>query len=704
LRDARGGEQRFQYDLLGQVLEARTPDGNVQRLTYDPEGNLIAYRDAHREVTYEYSGYHRLAYKQEDGAGTRFHRDTEDRLIAYENEVGERIQFVLDERGEPIEEIGFDGARRRFKRDRAGRVVEELRPSGLRTELRYDPAGRVVARKHSDGTWEEFAYRPDGALVRAANENGPVGLDRDPLGKIVAETQGAHTVHSKYDPNGRRVSVESSLEARLSALRSPAGKLEQVVMAGGAGHRPWAIEFDRDPMGVELGRRLPGGVVARWSRDEAGRPTSHQVRTGAGAGGTWNYEWDVGDQLRVLGEAARGPTRFWHDRRGRLAGAERPDGSREYRAPDRAGNLFKTPARTDRRYQAGGRLEQAGGATYQYDPDGNLAEKRQADGACWRYAWNGAGHLAEVTRPDGGKVAFTYDALGRRVGKRSAEGETRFVWDGDVLLHELSPRGAPTTWYFEPESHAPIAKEQDGKRWSVVTDHMGAPAEIYDDAGRLAWRSQLDTYGAGQPDVALTDCPWRWPGQYADAETGLHYNRFRYYDPDAGSYLSPDPVGIEAGPALYAYAPDPTTSVDPLGLTPDFATLMDMARNTLDFSTARDAATFWSGPRMLDAQAWAAANGKTTLEQTAGGKYLDGLNLFGPGSPLTPGEAAQVWDAASVRFAQGASGEVSVFSTGATRMGAWGERTWWRIERPALETNPSVTKIVRRRKDGTPCA
>ena len=65
-----------------------------------------------------------------------------------------------------------------------------------------------------------------------------------------------------------------------------------------------------------------------------------------------------------------------------------------------------------------------------------------------------------------------------------------------------------------------------------------------------------------------TTCPWRYPGQYEDSETGLYYNRFRYYDPEQGRYLSQDPIGLEGGLAQYGYVHDPSGWVDPFGLKP----------------------------------------------------------------------------------------------------------------------------------------
>ncbi len=119
----------------------------------------------------------------------------------------------------------------------------------------------------------------------------------------------------------------------------------------------------------------------------------------------------------------------------------------------------------------------------------------------------------------------------------------------------------------------------------------------------------------------------------------------------------------------------------------------------LDFSTPKDGAVFWSGPgRMSDAQRWAKLNDKFTLELTPGGKYLDDLKLF---DNIDGGQAAQIWDIASKRFAKEASGSVNVFSTGTSKYGQWGLRTWWKIEKPALLDNVNIESITRRKKDGS---
>jgi len=105
----------------------------------------------------------------------------------------------------------------------------------------------------------------------------------------------------------------------------------------------------------------------------------------------------------------------------------------------------------------------------------------------------------------------------------------------------------------------------------VVADHLGVPAAIYDQGGAVAWSGQLNVFGAARlaaSGVDSTICPQRWPGQQEDSETGLHYNRLRYYDPQIGRYISADPIGIEGGLSAHAYVPDPLTWIDLFGLSP----------------------------------------------------------------------------------------------------------------------------------------
>ena len=129
----------------------------------------------------------------------------------------------------------------------------------------------------------------------------------------------------------------------------------------------------------------------------------------------------------------------------------------------------------------------------------------------WRYIWNQNGTLKEVRPPGGGDFAFdalfTYDALGRRLSK-DAIGITCWLWNGNVPLHEWTPSQRRNeqgeieenqkdlrTWLFEEESFVPLALFQDGKAYSIVTDHLGTPVEAYNEQGEEVWYRRLDMNG-----------------------------------------------------------------------------------------------------------------------------------------------------------------------------------------------------------------
>jgi RHS repeat-associated protein len=101
----------------------------------------------------------------------------------------------------------------------------------------------------------------------------------------------------------------------------------------------------------------------------------------------------------------------------------------------------------------------------------------------------------------------------------------------------------------------------------VVTDHLGTPMELIDEEGKIAWQGRLDLFGKVTEEVTETSCPIRWPGQYEDEETGLFYNRLRYYDRELGRYISQDGLRLLAGFAFYSYVRDVLVQADPLGLS-----------------------------------------------------------------------------------------------------------------------------------------
>jgi RHS repeat-associated protein len=115
----------------------------------------------------------------------------------------------------------------------------------------------------------------------------------------------------------------------------------------------------------------------------------------------------------------------------------------------------------------------------------------------------------------------------------------------------------------------PFAKLVGDTQYSIVSDYLGTPTHGYDSTGNIVWERELDCYGATRKLKGEKDfCPYLYQGQYVDEETGLAYNRFRYYDAESGGYISQDPIGLQGGLGLYNYVSDPNIWVDELGLSP----------------------------------------------------------------------------------------------------------------------------------------
>ena len=145
---------------------------------------------------------------------------------------------------------------------------------------------------------------------------------------------------------------------------------------------------------------------------------------------------------------------------------------------------------------------------------------------------------------------FHYDLAGHLIGETNQTGQmlAEYVYLGDQLLSMIKP-GESVNYYHN--------------------DHLGTPQVLTDDTQTISWKADYTPFGEAVISVETVDNPFRFPGQYYDQETGLHYNYFRYYNPQTGRYITPDPIGLEGGINLFVYvAGNPVNLTDPWGLDP----------------------------------------------------------------------------------------------------------------------------------------
>ncbi|MCK2214920.1 DUF6531 domain-containing protein [Actinomadura sp. ATCC 31491] len=578
--DPLGNTTRHTWTVEGRPATRTLPGGATEHRRYDAENNLIEHVDALGQVTRTEIGPfdQPAARTTPDGARLEFAYDTELRLLAVTDPQGLTWRYTYDAAGGLTEESDFDQRVITYARDPAGRVTERVNGAGQSTTYVHDVLGQVVAR-HSGGQATTFAYDELGRLVRAANADAVLTFARDAAGRVTAETCNGRAVTSAYDAAGRRTARRTPSGARTAWAYDACGQPASVRTGG------QTIRFGYDPAGREISRDFGADVTltSHWSADSR---LDSQILTAGPAQRvvqSRRYGYRADGHVTEIDDLLAGPRRFDLDPVGRVTGVLGPGWSERY-AYNVAGQvtdaLWPAPAdsRGPRAY-TGTLIRQAGRTHYAYDRQGRLVLRRQkglsAKPRTWHYTWDADDRLTSVTTPDGTRWRYLYDPLGRRIAKEHADGthRTDFVWDG-LTLAEQSTGDRTTSWDWQPGTFHPLAqtdRHHDQDRYderfhAITTDLIGTPTALVAPDGTLTWRPRPHTlWGAGPAD---TDCPLRFPGQYADPESGLHYNFFRYYDPESARYLSDDPLGLLGGSDPGAYVVNPYSWCDPFGLSP----------------------------------------------------------------------------------------------------------------------------------------
>jgi RHS repeat-associated protein len=613
--DPLGGVNRFGWTIEGKPEWAVRPDGVTERWTYDAEGNLLSYVDpAGQTVRMEISYFGVPATMTwPGGERIQFAYDTEMRLVSVTNPQGLVWRYEYDAAGNLANEIDFNGRVTSCGYDAAGQLVRCTNGAGETNQYRYDALGNVV-EKRSGETVTTFAYDAASRLVHALNADADLRFQRNPRGQVIAEICNGRVLASMYDPLGRRTRRRTPSGAEAVWHFDPASRPVVLETAG------QTLRFAYDAAGREVRRHIGAGAVLDQHWDAHHR-LAGQSLWGAPRPATIGprnvqarmvqhraYSYAPDGNLIGLDDQVLGTSRFDLDTAGRVTGV-RASGWTERYAYDSAGNITYAewptsphqPSDEDAagpREYSGTLITRAGNVRYEYDAQGRVAirqhKRLSSKPLTWRYFWDADDRLTGVVTPDGRQWRYRYDPLGRRIAKQRLTPEGRYVveqvdfaWDEFVLAEQTHtvwrpsapPQTRTITWEHEPGGFRPVTQTEraplpdapqqwiDERFYAIVTDLVGSPAELVDADGNVGWHFRATLWGAPQAEwTGGAYCPLRFPGQYFDAETGLHYNFHRYYDPAAGRYQSSDPVGLTAGPNNYSYVQNPLNTFDLLGL------------------------------------------------------------------------------------------------------------------------------------------
>jgi RHS repeat-associated protein len=619
--DCSGFTTRYRYHPLGWLLTEIAPDGEETHYRYDAAGRPVALKRPENWEEKLYWNEHGLpvAHQSADGKESRFRYDEAGRLIATQNPQGDevkreydrrsRLVALINENGERygfswgadsllLEERGLDGVATRYSYDASGRVVERVfaaeTSSALSHFFRYDARGLVTGRRTPDGE-TRFGYSAVGQLLKAAfhpaldkeqvsaEPEQALNFVWDSAGRLLSETNEQGTVEYEWDALGNRIGTTLPDGRKLRNFYYGSGHLLSIALDS----LP-ITDFSRDNLHRETSR-TQGALISRVSYDRLGRLRQRDVFTGTRqrpAPREWSRRWDYDWRNNLIREEQNDNPFTWrqwqYDAAGRLLKQDGAQPDHEQWRWDAASNPLEAGSTVSHN-----RVTRLKDAEYRYDVHGRTVEKTR-DGEHWRFSYDGEHRLSEVVRETrhGGQihVSFRYDPLGRRISKTTRSGRkdeqpgrprtTHFVWEGLRLLQEIQDDVPLTYIYADQSSYEPLARIDGLTEPEIFWYHChpnGTPERLTDEEGNLRWHGHNGAWGKLLREERLSGPGFaqnlRMQGQYLDRETGLHYNLFRYYDPDIGRFTQQDPIGLAGGINLYQYAPNPLGWVDPWGLS-----------------------------------------------------------------------------------------------------------------------------------------
>lgn len=505
-----GIESTFYYDAMGNILRIEHSNSETEIYTYREDGALLEAKNNYGKVVFERDLLGQVLSESQNGVTVRSTYNAFNQRINVCSSLGLDIDLVLNNMGD-VMRINAKNASQSwvvdFKRDILGLELERLLPGGVTEKWERDLVGRPI--KHlvfgGNGTAQHSREYFWGVKDRLKQY-----VD---FGKEITQFQHddfgnlVRTIH----PDGQ---VDNRLVDAIGNLFKKVEKQDRKYSPGGQLIESEGVRFQYDGEGNLVKKTLSDGKA-------------------------WHYEWSSFGMLTKVTRPDKKEVKFTYDNFGRRL-TKSFEETITYWVWD--GNV---PIHEWTTTAPGLQLERE---TYET----NLELFSDQDDDIYFIEKN--------------------DKLQRR-----AQMETIFLEEvitaPNIFETLAQAEGIPVsnnlvTWVFEPESFTPIAKLVGEKQFSIQSNHIGSPISMYDETGEKVWSAKINAYGELHNVTGeKMACPFRFPGQYEDTETGLYYNRFRYYDKENGIYISQDPMGLMSGEAnLYAYVADPNCWVDVLGL------------------------------------------------------------------------------------------------------------------------------------------
>lgn len=583
------------YDAIGRLYQTTNSLGGVTEHNYNEKDLLTTTNQNANDgdgnptnifASYDYDFRDRLISHYENYAGTNFLYNSLDELKSVEDALLRKTTYVKDAFGNAIQIVSRDSGKTIQYFDNANNLVSVTDAESITKIYTYDELNRLKTIQYPGSPSENISLSYDGTLPnqhgigRLTQISGPGGVTTlyyDFEGHVVKEvwmflgqtyiTEYAYTnelLTSMTYPSGRTVVY------RYDGL----GRVNEVEWQEGATTHLLASNVIYKPFGPLSSYQYGNGITHSIGHDINYRVTN--ITSGSAL--NLSYDYDGFERITSILDTlnTNNSQTLRYDVHNRLENAQGSYGYREYFYDDigNRSDLVVDGEQYSYWYNSAGKLQRVYDETrfknlkrftYRKNGDAKTAGSTQL-------SMNHADQVGSVTTPSG-TISYKYSLTNQRVYKSGVEVVYHYDQQGNLLAESDANTGQTIREYYYLNgglvSTLPVSGSagQLANLQYVHLNHINTPVKLTDMFGSVVWSAHHMPFGEATLDVELTTFNIRFPGQYFDAETGLHYNWNRYYDPNTGRYLQSDPIGLKGGINTYAYVgSNPSSYVDPFGL------------------------------------------------------------------------------------------------------------------------------------------
>lgn len=573
------------FDEFSRLTTTINGTNDTSQIDYLTNGSVNSATDAlNNTSTNSYDALQRLkAIHDPEGGKTEFGYDNAGRTTSVTDATGKTTQYTYNGFGELVQQISPDTGTTSYSYDKAGNLASETDARGITVSYQYDALNRVTDITYPDSS-ENITFSFDDAAsgnkgvgrltsVNQASSNYEYSYNQ--LGQMLSEQysigEQSYGLNYHYDAAGQQTGMNYPSGAKVNYVLDSQGQIAAITYQAPGVSETQNILTNATylPFGPVASFTFGNALTNSYTYDLNYRLTAHQLTDLKNK----TLKYSATGNIEAITDSIAGANSFTfgYDKLSRLLSASNGSLAGEL------GNISFT-------YDGiGNRLTKTNGPvnqSYSYIENTHHLEKVTVEGAAVTPTTAGtyydARRLASIAN-----AQYQYNYRQLRVAKTMTDGEVKGIhyhYDQNGLL--IAESTAEGKWlkeyiYFNGQLVAMVDVDLAGGHtlYMVHTDHLGTPNQITDMSGKLVWQAEYSPFGLAtiQSDIdgdgQHIELNIRFPGQYYDKESGLHYNWHRYYDPAIGRYITSDPLGLAAGINTYGYVEqNPINYIDFMGL------------------------------------------------------------------------------------------------------------------------------------------